>query len=119
MDARTTSKGFESYLTPERAFLFLVLVGLIQLATYLFMVLAQSQAITFGGDFVAFWSAGREVFSGALAGLYPPEGLATAIETHQPDAAEITSRLTWQYPPHSTLVFSPVGLLPFTPAYLL
>ena len=119
MDTHTTKNGLDRYLTPDRAFLFLVLVGVVQLSTYVFMALVRPDTFSFGGDFVAFWSAGREVLLGNIAELYPSEGLPAAIQTHQPDAAEETSRLTWQYPPHSTLVFSPVGLLPFVPAYLI
>ena len=119
MDTHITKNDLDRYLTADRAFLFLVLVGVIQLSTYVFMALVQPDSFSFGGDFVAFWSAGREVLLGNIAELYPSEGLPAAIQAHQPDAAEETSRLTWQYPPHSTLVFSPVGLFAFIPAYLI
>ena len=119
MDLRTLSGKLEDYLTPGRAVFIIVLLGLIQLAVGSITLLPQFDGDRAGGDFVAFWTAGREVFGGRLVGLYAPDALAQAIALHRPEMAEITSGLTWQYPPHGSLIFSPIGILPYMPAYLI
>ncbi len=119
MYLRTLSDRLEGYLTAQRVGFVIILLGTIQLVTGFITLLPQFDGERMGGDFVAFWSAGREVFAGRLIGLYAPDGLAAAIASHRPEMAEIANGLTWQYPPHSSLVFSPFGLLPFLPAYLL
>ncbi|MEO1475400.1 MAG: glycosyltransferase family 87 protein [Pseudomonadota bacterium] len=115
--AASSFSQLEKYLTVERAFLLIVLIGLTKWATYPFAMLGPNPAGELGGDFVAFWSAARETLAGNMSALYPASGLLDAIAIHRPSALENVSGLTWQYPPHSTLIFSPFGLAPFPVAY--
>lgn len=110
---RASLARVENRLTPDRVFWGLVLIGAIQMLVTVVAPLLPSAEPLFGGDFLAFWSASRETLAGDMAGLYAKDGLADAIFRHVPTAPEEAERLTWQYPPQATLVFSPVGLLPY------
>lgn len=103
----------ENRLSPDRVFWGLVLIGAIQMIVTVVAPFLPVSEPLFGGDFLAFWSASSETLAGDMAGLYAKDGLADAIFRHVPTAPEGAARLTWQYPPHATLVFSPVGLLPY------
>lgn len=81
------------------------------------LVLSGGSDFILGGDFVAFWCAARETLAGNLVDLYTADGVDAAIQKHLPDI-ELTG-LTWQYPPHASLIFSPIGYLPFMMAYAL
>ncbi|MEL6723705.1 MAG: glycosyltransferase family 87 protein [Pseudomonadota bacterium] len=101
--------------TPRLAFLAVLAIAASQYLVFVMALFGVSPEFTFGGDFVAFWAAAKETLNGDMTALYAPLGLEQAIQTHSPhDALE---GLTWQYPPHAGLVFSPLGLLPFPIAY--
>jgi len=106
---------FEKLFQPNFAFAITLALALSQYAILVVYMTTGAPGFVLGGDFVAFWSASREVLEGRLSELYSPEGLQAAIETHRPNV-EI-SGLTWQYPPHASLIFSPIGLLPYAMAY--
>ena len=100
---------------PKLAFMAVLAIAVSQYAVFVASLFGLSADYTFGGDFAAFWAAARETLEGGMAGLYAPEGLDRAIQMHSPH--KDLDGLTWQYPPHSTLIFSPIGLLPFSVAY--
>ncbi|MEL7454867.1 MAG: glycosyltransferase family 87 protein, partial [Pseudomonadota bacterium] len=110
-------QNIDRLLTPERAFWILVLLGAARFGTWAIISFVQPDATSLGGDFIAFWAAGRETLAGNMADLYPAHGLADAIAAHAPPIGELPSGLTWQYPPHATLFFSPFGSLPYVPAF--
>jgi len=107
----------ERYFQPSPAFAITVALAVSQYAILVIFILGGSPEFVLGGDFVAFWSAARETLNGEMAALYAPDGLHAAFQTHRPDAA--VDGLTWQYPPHASLLFSPIGYLPFELAYAL
>lgn len=102
---------------PHFAFLLVMAVAITQYAVWTITVLTGGPDFILGGDFVAFWCAARETLAGNLVDLYTPHGVDAAIQKHLPDI-ELTG-LTWQYPPHASLIFSPIGYLPFLLAYAL
>lgn len=101
--------------TPRLAFLAVLAIAASQYLVFVMALLGVSPEYTFGGDFAAFWAASKETLDGNMAGLYAPLGLEQAIQAHSPH--DDLEGLTWQYPPHAGLVFSPLGLLPFPVAY--
>ncbi len=107
--------SLERYFQPNMAFAILLALAVFQYATLVIYMFGGSPDYVLGGDFVAFWAAARETLNGDMAALYAPEGLAAAIETHRPETH--VDGLTWQYPPYASLIFAPVGLLPFEMAY--
>lgn len=109
--------SLERYFQPNVAFAILLALAAFQYAIFAIYLFGGSQDYVLGGDFVAFWTAARETLNGDMAGLYAPDGLAAAIETHRPGTS--VEGLTWQYPPHASLIFAPIGLLPFEMAYAL
>ncbi len=119
MKLATRLQRLEPYLTPERAFIVLVAMGAVRLLVYILSLILDNPDMVLGGDFVAFWAAGRETLAGQMAALYAPDGMFKAISTHRPELTELSASLSWQYPPHSTLIFSPMGYLPFAHAYIL
>ncbi|MEM9668383.1 MAG: glycosyltransferase family 87 protein [Pseudomonadota bacterium] len=118
MVARLNISEIERYLTVDRAFLLIVLVGLTNFALYPFAMFGPNSEAELGGDFVAFWSVARETIAGNMIDLYPNSGLIDAIAEHRPTAVEEASGLTWQYPPHTTLALAPFGLMAFPVAYI-
>lgn len=109
--------SLERYFQPNSAFVILLAMATFQYAIFAIFLFGGNADYVVGGDFVAFWSAARETLSGDLALLYAPDGLANAIDRHRPDAT--VDGLTWQYPPHASLIFAPIGWLPFGAAYAL
>lgn len=109
--------SIERLSRPHFAFLLVMAVAITQYAVWMITVLSGGPDFILGGDFVAFWSAARETLAGNLVDLYTPDGVDAAIQKHLPDI-ELTG-LTWQYPPHASLIFSPIGYLPFMLAYAL
>ncbi len=109
--------SFERYFQPSFAFAVVMALALSQYAIFVAFLFGGSSEFVLGGDFIAFWSAAREILDGNLTGLYAPDGLETAIATHRP-GVDVTG-LTWQYPPHASLIFSPIGYLPYEIAYAL
>lgn len=109
--------SLERYFQPNFAFAVILTLAAMQYAMFAIYLLGGGPGFVFGGDFVAFWSAARETLSGNMTSLYAPDGLATAIEAHRPGAG--VDGLTWQYPPHASAIFAPIGLLPFEAAYAL
>lgn len=109
--------SLERYFQPNFAFAIILALAAFQYAILAIYMFGGSPDYVLGGDFVAFWSAARETLNGNLAGLYAPDGLANAIAAHRPEA--VVEGLTWQYPPHASLIFAPIGLLPFEMAFVL
>ena len=109
--------SLERYFEPKPAFTIILVMAAFQYAVLALFILGGSPGFVVGGDFVAFWSAARETLNGNLAALYAPDGLEAAIQLHRPEVA--VDGLTWQYPPHASLIFAPIGLLPFEAAYAL
>lgn len=109
--------SIERLYQPRLAFLIVLALGISQYAVLIFASIGGAPNFVLGGDFVAFWAASREIIAGNLTGLYTPDGLDAAIQAHRP-GADVTG-LTWQYPPHASLIFSPMGYLPYTVAYSL
>lgn len=109
--------SLERYFQPNVAFAIVLALAAFQYSILVIYMFGGSPDYVFGGDFVAFWSAARETLNGDVAALYAPDGLAAAIQTHRPDA--VVEGLTWQYPPHASLIFAPIGWLPFEMAYAL
>jgi len=109
--------SIERLSRPRFAFLLVMAVAITQYAVWVILVLSGGPDFILGGDFVAFWCAARETLAGNLVDLYTADGVDAAILKHRPDI-ELTG-LTWQYPPHASLIFSPIGYLPFMLAYAL
>ena len=109
--------SLERLFQPNFAFAIVMALALSQYAIFVAFLFGGSPDFVFGGDFIAFWVAAREVLDGNLTGLYAPDGLEAAIAAHRP-GVEVTG-LTWQYPPHASLIFSPIGYLPYEIAYAL
>lgn len=109
--------SLERYFEPKPAFAILLVLAALQYAMLILFIFGGAPDYVVGGDFVAFWSAARETLNGDLAALYAPTGLEAAIQAHRPEAN--VDGLTWQYPPHASLLFAPIGLLPFEAAYAL
>lgn len=105
----------ERYFQPNIAFMIVLALAVSQYAILVLYMFGGSPEYVLGGDFVAFWSAARETLAGNLTVLYTPDGLYDAFLKHRPDAA--VEGLTWQYPPHASLLFSPIGYLPYEAAY--
>ncbi|MEL6473739.1 MAG: glycosyltransferase family 87 protein [Pseudomonadota bacterium] len=110
-----SNSPFSRLFRPEFAFVLIVLMGAGRLLTYLVMMVQGGDDFHVAGDFVAFWTAARETLQGEIVGLYAREGLMAGMAEHWPKTSDIG--LTWQYPPHSTLIFTPLGLLPFYVAF--
>lgn len=109
--------SIERLFQPRLAFLTVLALGISQYAVLVFGLMGGAPDFILGGDFVAFWSASREIIAGNLTSLYTPDGLDAAIQAHRP-GVDVTG-LTWQYPPHASLIFSPIGYLPYSVAYSL
>lgn len=109
--------SLDRYFQPTFAFATVIALAISQYAILVIYMLGGSPDFVFGGDFIAFWAAARETLDGGLLGLYTPAGLQVAIEEHRPLADGVG--LTWQYPPHASLLFSPIGYLPYSVAYAL
>lgn len=105
----------ERYFQPNIAFMIVLALAVSQYAILVLYMFGGSPEYVLGGDFVAFWSAARETLAGNLTALYTPDGLYDAFLKHRPDVA--VEGLTWQYPPHASLLFSPIGYLPYEAAY--
>ncbi|MEO0608767.1 MAG: glycosyltransferase family 87 protein, partial [Pseudomonadota bacterium] len=109
--------SLERYFQPTLAFAAVLALAVTQYAILIIYMVGGSPDFVFGGDFIAFWAAARETLAGGLQGLYTPDGLETAIAAHRPQVDD--AGLTWQYPPHASLIFSPIGYLPYGLAYAL
>lgn len=105
----------DKYLQPKPALLFLFVMAGIQYLMYFKMVFWPDSEFVAGGDFIVFWPAARAFLDGSLISLYVGDGMHDAMLKYYPKAA--MEGLTWQYPPHASLLFSPIGLLPFPIAY--
>ena len=106
----------DKYLQPKPALLFVLLMASIQYLLYCKLLFWPSETFTYAGDFVVFWPAANAVLDGNMISLYIGDGMHDAMLHYRPEGA--LERLTWQYPPHAGLVFSPIGLLPFPVAYM-
>lgn len=107
--------NIERLFQPRLAFFIVLALAISQYAVVVIGIVSGAPDFVLGGDFVAFWSAARETLAGNLNSLYTPNGLDAAIQIHRPEV-DITG-LTWQYPPHASLIFSPIGYLPYSVAY--
>lgn len=106
----------DKYLQPKPALLFVLLMASIQYLLYCKLLFWPSETFTYAGDFVVFWPAAKAILDGNMVSLYIGDGMHDAMLHYRPEGA--LERLTWQYPPHAGLVFSPIGLLPFPIAYM-
>ncbi|MHA7899175.1 MAG: glycosyltransferase family 87 protein [Henriciella sp.] len=100
---------------PKLAFVAVLAIAASQYLVFVMSLLGVSQEFVFGGDFSVFWAAANETLAGRMADLYTQDGIAQALQTHNP--GEALEGLTWQYPPHAGLVFSPIGWMPLPLAY--
>ena len=107
--------SLERFFQPSFAFAIVMALALSQYAILVIYMLGGTPDFIFGGDFIAFWSAARETLAGNLSDLYAADGLNEAILAHRPGVDGVG--LTWQYPPHASLIFSPLGYLPYEVAY--
>ena len=107
----------DKYLQPKPATLFVLVVACIQYLLFVKLLLAPSGGFVTGGDFVVFWPAAQAILDGNMTALYVGDGMHEAMLHYHPEGA--IEQLTWQYPPHAGLIFSPIGLLPFSLAYAL
>ena len=107
----------DKYLQPKPALLFLLLMASIQYLLFCRMLFWPSSEFVAGGDFVVFWPAAKAILDGNMMAHYVGDGMHDAMLQYHPDGA--LERLTWQYPPHAGLLFSPIGLLPFPIAYVM
>lgn len=106
----------DKYLQPRPALLFVLLMASIQYLMYCKLLFWPSEAFTYAGDFVVFWPAAKAIMDGNMISLYIGDGMHDAMLHYRPEGA--LERLTWQYPPHAGLIFSPIGMLPFAAAYM-
>lgn len=100
---------------PKLAFLAILAIAVSQYAVIVMALAGASSDFTFGGDFAAFWVAAKASLNGTMAELYDAERFKDAIQAQTPH--QDLEGLTWQYPPHAGLLFSPIGALPFHVAY--
>ena len=100
---------------PKLAFLAILAIAVSQYAVFVMALAGASSDFTFGGDFAAFWVAAKASLNGTMAELYDAERFKDAIQAQTPH--QDLEGLTWQYPPHAGLLFSPFGALPFHIAY--
>ena len=107
--------SLERYFQPNFAFAITLALAASQYAILVIYMLGGNPDFVLGGDFISFWAAARETLAGDMTALYAPDGLHAAFALHRPDVA--VDGLTWQYPPHASLIFSPIGLLPYEAAY--
>lgn len=107
----------DKYLQPKPALLFVLVMASIQYVLFCKLILSPSGDFVAGGDFVVFWPAARAILDGNMMALYVGNGMYDAMLQHYPEGA--MERLTWQYPPHAGLLFSPIGALPFPIAYVM
>lgn len=107
--------AIERLFTPRLAFLACVAIAASQYLVFVLALAGLSPDYTLGGDFAAFWSAAKETLNGNITSLYNAEAFEKAIHANSPHSDLVG--LTWQYPPHATLLFSPIGALPFHVAY--
>lgn len=106
----------DKYLQPKPALLFVLVMASIQYLMYCKLLFWPSETFTYAGDFVVFWPAAKAILDGNMVSLYIGDGMHDAMLHYRPEGA--LERLTWQYPPHAGLIFSPIGLLPFPVAYV-
>jgi hypothetical protein len=107
----------DKYLQPKPALLFVLLMASIQYLMFVKFMFWPSGEFVPGGDFVVFWPAAQAILDGNMIALYVGDGMHDAMLHYHPEGA--VEQLYWQYPPHAGLLFSPIGLLPFSAAYIL
>lgn len=76
-----------------------------------------SEAVPFGGDFIAFWSAAQLTLNGNPASAYDGAVLRQVEIAAMPALAATGGSLPWLYPPSFLLLVSPLALLSFGAAY--
>jgi hypothetical protein len=69
-----------------------------------------------GGDFPAFWGAGRMILEGQAARLWDWDAQAVAQAPAFPDNGSIVA---FPYAPHVAVLFAPLAALPYRLAYVL
>jgi hypothetical protein len=79
---------------------------------------ADTAAGRLGGDYPAFYAAGRIAASGDLDEVNDLERLEAAQEDLFP-ADEDEGFLTWAYPPHVALLYRPLAAVPYRASYAL
>lgn len=100
---------------PRLAFLACIAIASTQVFVFALALLGFSPDYTFGGDFAVFWTAASETLNGNITELYNAEAFGNAVAAQKFD--DDLAGLTWQYPPHASLLFSVLGTLPFHIAY--
>ena len=75
-----------------------------------------SKVSYFGGDFAAFYSAGRMALRGDPRESYDLKAFGEEIARYDPEHAE---KLLWSYPPSMFLVVAPFAVLPISVASVL
>lgn len=115
MDRGHRPEGALAPLVPDRlapvlaAALGIVALGAIALA-------AAGATTAYGGDFAAFWSAGRLTLAGRAADAFDPQIFGALQTAATARAGEV---LLWHYPPLWPVLMAPFGALPYSVALLL
>lgn len=99
---------------------FLLALGLLALAAYVGGVILVINSAQYGAgswmvDFTAFWGAARLAVEGRAIEAFDPAALAAAQDARR---LEGTTGMPWLYPPGWHAVIAPLGLLPFSAAWL-
>ena len=102
---------------------FLVIAGFSALL-YVFSLLralidpaATSEHAVIGGDFVVFWTAAQNAFTGNAGALYDMTVLETELQKAFP--SDTAFSLSWLYPPSSYLLFAPFSGAPYAASLLI
>jgi Glycosyltransferase family 87 len=92
----------------------LVVVGLAALLPGAVSIVGRDGDVqTFGGDFPAFYAAGRIVLDGRAAELYDP----AVQREYQSDFDADGEFLYFAYPPVTAIAYAPISALPYTAAF--
>ena len=93
------------------------LVGAMLMADIIFSNgLINWQGLWVGGDFLAFYTAGKMALAGHGVGAYDVPSFEAALQNQQ--AFEVYG-LTWQYPPTAYFLVMPFALLPYKLGFVL
>ncbi len=103
-------------LTPDRARLYAVLTIVLGLSVALYLFVTAPERLTSGVDFPAFYNAGRIILGYPRGNLYNRQLQQTLYMEIAPAAAARTN-LFFVYTPFFALIFAPLALLPYLPAF--
>jgi hypothetical protein len=107
-------------LLPKRLGAVVLAVGLVALVAYVGGVVlvinsADFEAESWLVDFTAFWGAARLALEGNAVAAFDPDALAAAQGARSLDGMH---EMRWHYPPGWLAVIAPLGLLPFSVAWI-